>query len=313
MRASVVLIVSLALGLSAVASANGNSQDAPRSQPPTPDRTVVAQVGSATITAADLERRIRSLGPSRLRRYGTSPEGMKRGVLEKALIPEALYAEESKVRTQDGYGSVRDSIVNALGKALKENIRREVMKPGTITDAEVSEFYHANIQRFQAPERIQIWRILVKTHEAALQVISAAGDKPSVRHWQKLAERHSMDPATRHRRGDLGFVHPSGQTARPQVSVDKALFAAASRAQNGALLKEPVREGDGFAVVWRRGAVPAVHRPLHQERHHIRKIITRQKWSERLRGLLETLRSQHASEPRAELLEYVQISVPPAP
>jgi peptidyl-prolyl cis-trans isomerase C len=54
------------------------------------------------------------------------------------------------------------------------------------------------------------------------------------------------------------------------VRFDPVLFAAAARVKDGEMVGEPVKEGDAFAVVWRRGTLPAVRRSVEEEASAIR-------------------------------------------
>ena len=111
------------------------------------------------------------------------------------------------------------------------------------------------------------------------------------------------------RRGELGFVMADGRTNRPRVNVDPSLFVAAKSIKNGELAPAPVAEGNQFAVIWRRGSVPAVSRSLQQETHLIRQILTRTKLRDRLNALLTQLRTDQLRDVNAPLLEYVKIDM----
>jgi hypothetical protein len=110
---------------------------------------------------------------------------------------------------------------------------------------------------FEKPLRIRIFRILVSTEEAAKDVLGKLKATTTIADFRKLARDLSIDRATNERGGDLGFVWPDGSTDVPQVSADPALYTAARELVDGEFSKAPVKEGKHFAVLWRRGTLPA--------------------------------------------------------
>jgi peptidyl-prolyl cis-trans isomerase C len=110
-------------------------------------------------------------------------------------------------------------------------------------------------------------------------------------------------------------VYPDGATDVPQLRVDAVLYGAAAKVADGELVPEPVREGERFAAVWRRGSLPAVDRPLASEAPAIRGILERERVVAARTALLERLRREHAPEVHADLLEQLPMSssAPPRP
>lgn len=298
-------LLTLALTTTIATTAPANAADASASG----GTAIVARVGKATITAADLERRLSGIRKSRLRTYGSTPEEIRRNVLEKVLIPEVLYAQEAEARGLDQSASVRERVQTILREAVQNQLREQLRQPGAVTPEEVSAYYNANLVSFQTPERVQIWRILVDTEDEANAVLADAKADKTVQHWRELAQKHSKDDATKMRRGELGFVMEDGRTNRPRVKVDPGLFVAAKAIKNGELAPAPVPEGEQFAVIWRRGSVPAVHRTLEQESHLIRQILTRTKLRDELNAMLTKLRTEQLGEVNAPLLEHVKVDM----
>jgi peptidyl-prolyl cis-trans isomerase C len=105
------------------------------------------------------------------------------------------------------------------------------------------------------------------------------------------------------RGGALGFVYADGHTESPQVRVEPAIFKAAKSVADGEIVAVPVREGERFSVVWRRGSIAAVDRPLEQERPAIEQVLLRQKVKKAFDELLERLTKQHVHEIHPELLK----------
>ena len=87
-----------------------------------------------------------------------------------------------------------------------------------------------------------------------------------------------------------------------------ALFEAADKVKDGELVPQPIPVDGGFAVVWRRGSLPAVNRTLEQEQRSIQQILSRQKLEAKRAALIEQLRKQHVKEVNDALLQHVQVS-----
>lgn len=272
---------------------------------------VVATVGATKITVADLEAKLAEMPAFQRAGYGATPDEVKRGVLEKELIPAALHAERGRAKKVDERPAVRDRIRDVLRQSLENTLREELAAEGGASEDEVRKYYAENLERYQTPERLKIWRILVADRALASKILSevkAAGGDASTKKWSELARAHSVDDATKMRDGNLGFVRADGSTNMPRVRVDPVLHAAAKKVGDGLLVDEPVAEGKHWAVVWRRGTLAEVTRTLEQEESTIRQILVRSKLKDRMDALLAKLRSEHVRDENLALLEYVSVA-----
>ena len=176
-----------------------------------------------------------------------------------------------------------------------------------VSPEEITTFFVQNQNRFESPERVAVFRILCGSREDAASVLAEAKQSGTVLRWNELARERSIDKATSLRGGNLGFIAPDGSSNEPSVRVDPALFAAAARVKDGEFVPEPVKEGERFAVVWRRGTVPAVHRTMDDQTSAIRQILARKKLEEGTRTLLERLRADQKVEEHPQLIDLVEI------
>jgi peptidyl-prolyl cis-trans isomerase C len=255
---------------------------------------VVARVGAEVITKGELERRLASMPRLQLSQYGQTAPEIRRNVLEKVLVAERLHALGAAARGLPERRDVRLRLRDAYRAALSKALRAEAGAPPS--DADVAAYYEQNKARFQTPERVQIWRILVATREEALALLDEAKKPGGLAAWADLARRSSLDKATAERGGDLGFVGPDGRSHLPAVRVDAAVAEAARKVKGGELVPEPVPEGDKFAVVWRRGTTPPVTRSLEQEAPAIKQLLERQRVESATKALLERLRAELVTE-----------------
>ena len=272
------------------------------------DSPVVARVGSRTITAAELERRLASVPPFQLRTLGKTPEEIRRAFLERVLVREALFAEGAMAEKLTERDEVQERLRSILRSALLTQVRVDVARDAPISEAEMKAYYDANRARFNAPARLALWRILVDKREEAVKIIEDAKKDLTPKHWTDLAREKSVDKATNMRGGNLGFVAPDGTTAEPGVRVDTALFTAASEVKDAELVPEPVKEGERWAVVWRRQSMRSVERTLESESASIRQILSHSKTEERIKGMVEKLRTEQVAELHPELTDLLEIT-----
>lgn len=267
---------------------------------------VVAKVGDTIITVGEVEQRLKALAPHQLSALGTSPSEVRRNFLERVLVPEVLLASEARRRKLPDEPATRQQIQGALRLARLRALRDEVANRG-IDREEILQYYAANKDRFESPERIQVWRILCKTEEEARKVLADAKKVGTPEKWDELARAHSIDQATAMRSGNLGFLAPDGTSQFQGVKVPEAVVAAAAKVGDGEFVPEPVRENDGYAVIWRRGSIPAVRRSLDDEIEAISQVLWRQKAEEARKALVAELREKKLRDHNPQLVGIINI------
>ncbi len=279
----------------------------PRSAVAESDDTVVATVGNQKITAGDVQQRLRQVPAFQLKTYGKTPREVRKNFVEQVMIPEVLDAEEARRRKLDQKPEVVARINSVLRSTMMKALQKEVEKDHPISALELRRYYSAHKSKFDTPKRIRIWRILVADKAAAENVIKQVQGTGGPKRWTTLAHR-SLDKATALRNGNLGFVLPDGQTRVPRVRVDPAVYAAADKVKDGEVVPQPVPEGKDWAVVWRRGSMPPVHRSLADETPSIRRVLERQRIQETVNDLLTKLENAHVTHRNDRLLQYVNVS-----
>jgi peptidyl-prolyl cis-trans isomerase C len=272
-----------------------------------PSDVVVARVGATTILRSELERRLAETPRSVLATYGSDPEAIKRGFLERVLVRDALLAEEARARKLDAQKDVRDRILGAQRALLIDELRKSE-KIAEIGEDDVRAYYQANIDKFIAPKRIGISRILVASEADAKAILAEVGSSPDAKKWGDLARERSLDKSTHLRGGSIGLVGVDGTTSRGDTRVDPALYAAADAVDDGTVVPEPVREGTRFAVVWKRQTMRAVERPIEVEARNIRGILAEDRIRSAMTSLLDRLRGELVREQNPELCDTLSIT-----
>jgi peptidyl-prolyl cis-trans isomerase C len=259
------------------------------------DAKPVARVGSATVSADALSRRIAKIPDFQRAALGDSPTKLKRQVLDTLLIPDLLYAQEAERRKLAERPSVQSRERELLRAAIEHALRDETNAKTPVTAEDIRGYFAQNRARFETPRRLHIWRILNDDQALAKKIIVDSKGVDGILRWSQYARESSLDKATHLRNGDLGFVHPDGNTDTPTLRVDPALFSAADSLSDGELAAEPIKEGLHWAVIWRRGSMKAVNRTLDQERGSIRQVLERQRLEQARDELLVSLRAKYVT------------------
>jgi peptidyl-prolyl cis-trans isomerase C len=181
-----------------------------------------------------------------------------------------------------------------LGALFSALVYRYLREQQTAVDSE----------RASTPEAIRLWRVLVATNEEARRIIAEFVPVATIERWAGTAREHSLDAATKQLRGDLGFVAEGGQRLGAP-SVDPALFRAAARVSDGAIVGDPVPEGERFAVVWRRGTRSASQQGNEARTSPREALIARQVEAAKAE-LRATLRAQYLHDHTPERLEQFE-------
>lgn len=214
---------------------------------------VVIQAGKKSVTVAELQGRWLQLPAFQRRALGKTEAERLRVFVDRWVLPELLLtqaAADRKNLSNERWQTIEKSV---LQQALVERIRKQSDTDFPVTDADVKAYLESNRQAFDQPERLRIYRILVATEAEALALIQKVRGAPDFETWKNTAREKSLDRATNMRGGELGFVAADGKSDRVELQVDSALFAAAAKLKDGEIGKLPIREGDKYAVVWRRG------------------------------------------------------------
>jgi peptidyl-prolyl cis-trans isomerase C len=269
--------------------------------------SVVATVGRSQLTTLDLERRLAALPAYQLAALGNSVEAAKRRYLEEVVVRELLLDQAAADEKLEQDPPVAQQVRAHLAEALVTELERGIERTRLVTDEQVRRAFETEEPSLETPRRLRVFRILVGDESEARKLIGEAQGTAGLTKWATLARERSLDKATNMRNGDLGFVRPDGSTDVPGLRVDPALFAAADRVADGALVPDPVRENDRFAVIWRRGSLPAERASFEQRAPAIRQRLVRQQLEKELSALVERLREERAELGNVALVDQVTV------
>jgi hypothetical protein len=280
-------------------------------QPPASGDRIVARFTGREIPAAELERQMARSSPMQLRVLGKSAEQIRRSFLDLVLATEVLAAG-ARAEGLDRSADIAERRQSLLASALLAAVRTEVGDGGDIPDAELQAFFDANKERYQGDRAIQLWQIVVESKEKAAELIAElrndpAASKDPARRWGELAEQHSVDEATKHRQGNLGFVRPDGMTDRPGERLSPALYAAADKVADGELVAEPIGVGGRWVVLQRRAKRERAEVGFENLKGHLRAQIVQQRIEQRVADLKKSLRQQQGVQIYPDSLELLEV------
>jgi hypothetical protein len=266
---------------------------------------VLVTVGNATMTEAAVSRRIAALPAYQLAKYGKTPSEQKKGFVEQVLVPEMLYGEDAFARKLDQSPALKDKLREALRDAMDRGVRAEILAKQPITPEEIKQYFDENRARFETPKRLRLWRIQVADEATAKEIIAQSKGTDGPKKWSDLAREKSLDKPTAQRGGELGFVRADGTTDVPRVQVDPAVFAAADKVTDGTIVPQPLKEGDRYSVIWRRGSVEATKRSIEEETPSIRQILERRRVDKARQELMTDLKAKSVADQHPELLANI--------
>lgn len=269
---------------------------------------VVARVGSRTVTVGELEDRLAEVPRFQLVTFGSDAASIRKKFLEDVILPDVLLslgAEDRKLADEPAVGF---RVGRARSNATLRAIRAQIGPASAISMDDVRAYYEANRATYDAPERINVWRILCKTREEAATVLALAKKDATVSNFNALAREHSIDKATYLRGGNLGFLSPDGTSNEPGLKVHVEIVQAAQKVKDGEIVGDPIAEGENFAVVWRRGTVAASKRSVEDVAPQIRDTLFRERVDKATQKLLDDLRARDVKDVNDSLLAAVEVS-----
>lgn len=297
-----LLLAALSPLLFAAAGASADSK---------PLSPVVLRVGSASLTLEELQREIDMLPAFQLNSLGANDAEIRRAYAQSVAVPRLLLAEDARTRKLSDSLSVKQLGDRALVQALEESVRSEVS--ATLSEAAVKQYFDEHRAELAAPERIRVFRLLVADRAEAQKLLEQARKLKDMSEWRTLVRDHSMDQATRMRGGDLGFVHPNGDTDVPSLRATPELFEAAAKVRDGELCPELVAEGKLFGIVWRRGSLAAVEPELKDHQARIQHLLIESRTRQALDRLATAGTGAKVERFELTLLDELKLNVPADP
>ncbi|MEN3008924.1 peptidyl-prolyl cis-trans isomerase [Pseudothermotoga sp.] len=151
-----------------------------------------------------------------------------------------------------------------------QQIQQKVTANATVTEEEVKKFYEENKEFFAVEESAKLLRIIVETQEQANKVLERLRTGED---FSKIASEVSIDPLTKGKAGDLGWVERySGLLAQ---EVEEKIFASPV----GAILG-PMKTSGGWEIYRILEKRPKGYQSLEEVSTDIRNYLSQSKANE---------------------------------
>jgi len=308
----------------AAPGAPGAPVSAPPAVKPVPAQLpeIIARVNGTPLDRAELERAVRSLegqagGPvpaaKRDEIYRQLVDQLialkllsQECVARKIVIPDAeVESRVAEVKkpfpNEQAFSAALAERQMTLDK-LKSEIRQQLqamkvvetdIKPTVaVTDADVTDFYVKNPDKFQEPEAVRASHIMIRTPDvtdeaqkkkakaeatAVLAEIKKGGD------FAALAKQHSQDAGSAANGGDLGFV-PRGQTS---PVFEQAAFALKPGQMSG-VVESPF----GYHIIKVAAHRDARTVPLQEVKPQVQEFLTQQQMQQKTEAYVTKLKAK---------------------
>lgn len=195
---------------------------------------VLAMIGGAAITDADVDQFLMELGP-RGQSYN-NPEGRKM-VLEQ-LIGTRLMLLDAKRNLLEAEPAFKAQLAKLKDSLLANYAMEKVLAAVTVTDAEAKAYYDENSDKFVTGESVNASHILVDSADAALDILAKINSGEMS--FEDAAIQYSSCPSKANG-GNLGDFG-RGQMV-PEF--DKAVFEM----EVGEISKVPVQTQFGYHLI----------------------------------------------------------------
>ena len=156
-----------------------------------------------------------------------------------------------------------DVFYQQRNQLLQQKLTEKVTKAqGTVTDAQIQQYYDKNKAKFSTPERRDLRIVLTKTQAKAEQARKALDSGQS---WADVTKKYSIDQASKAQGGKLAGVAKGQQ--------EKALDDAIFKADKGKLVG-PVKTQFGYYILEVSKIAAAKQQSLEQSKASIKQILT---------------------------------------
>jgi len=281
--------------------------DHTRAREPAAEGEVIARIGDRRITGDELQREISSR-PTHVREQLRKPQA-RQALVEDMVRFEVLAAEATRL----GYDKDPEVQRGFKQQMILQLVRKEVDEKNAqaIDDREIERYYRAHPHEFRTAERVRAMAVVVTDRAVADRVAreARAARKPDmtedVNAFRALVARHSEDPATKARGGELGFLERVS-TDHPRAVVD-AVFALDP---TGKAISDPVPVNGRHFVVKAVERRPGQETPLADASTAIRQRLLAERRQHRLDQLVNEAKARLKVE--VDAAKVAALPVPPA-
>lgn len=263
---------------------------------------ILAQVGSYKLTVEEFETQIQSLPPQLQMALLRNPE-LKEQFLDR-WVDITLIAQEARNQKLDRDPAVQSKIEDIMNAVLaQEFLQRELEGEVDTTDDEIESYYKDHKDEFIDPESVKARHILLKVPEGAdkkawEEAESRAKDiKERLKKGEdfaELAKKHSDDPGSKDRGGDLGFFTKGRM---------KPEFESVAFSLKQGEFSDPVKTNFGYHIIEVQEKKAANIKTLADVQAQIRQTLQTEKQQQLQSALIERLKAKYPVKVNKDLLD----------
>lgn len=281
-------------------------------QATTPPPVGVAQVGDIVITADQLRQKLAGL--QRLRPVTPLTPADRDAALEELVQFEALLAGARQAGWHTNAELVASFHRTVVARFKEQQLAQ--LRTTAPTEAEIVAHYEQHLAQFTTSARLRGAVLLLETPQKATpeKQAEAANKAAEVRelavketastpHFGSLAQRHSIDRATRYTGGDFGVLTAGEIEGRYGAALARALDALSAPGEISPVIETPL--GLGFVKLMERQ--PETRRPLAQVRDAIARQLAQVKQGQAERDFLASTKSKVEVRINRPLLESLPL------
>jgi len=171
-------------------------------------------------------------------------------------------------------------------------VETEIKPTVAVTDADVTDYYVKNPDKFQEPESVRASHIMIRTPDATdeaqkkkakAEAMAVLAELKKGGDFAALAKQHSQDAGSAANGGDLGFV-PRGQTS--------PVFEQAAFALKPGQLSGVVETPAGFHIIKVSAHRDARTVPLQEVKPQLQEFLTQQQMQQKTEAFVSKLKAK---------------------
>lgn len=238
-----------------------------------------------------------------------------------AWVDQRLLAQYGKSRINEHAPARQATKHAAVTLWIRDTIEKDG-GPKSIPQTEIRKYFAQHKQELSRPEQRRASHILVDDKDKAIQLLKDA-QTADIPQFKQLAREVSIDPQTKMRGGDLGYLsRPSQQQEEPiaaaSPNMDPAVEAVLVRAafalkEVGDTTEQPIQVGNSYSILKLTAVRPAENASLTEHAATIAQQIWLQKKAKLLDRWEQRLRRQHKVQSSPELADLVRLPDRPLP
>lgn len=244
------------------------------------ENNVLAKILDKVITEKHVEETIKKF-PADKQQYLHTEQG-KQQVLDNLINFEIFYNYGKELNLEEEQ-ECKEQFETLKREILVQYTIQKVMSEAVVTDSEIEEYFNANKQVFDTPEKVSAKHILVETEEEALKAKKEIEEGLA---FGDAAMKYSMCPSNQSG-GSLG------QFGRGQMVLE---FEEAAFTLPIGELSEPVKTQFGYHLVLVENKEEAQSAKLDDVKEVIRKRLTEQRQRYRYLNKADELKEKYAVE-----------------